>query len=107
MDTSNPTPRVNGALLRHHIGRKVLLVGEVLSLEEGYVRMLGSDQVPVTVKVNDKSPFQTKYAEVLGLVDGENSVVAEQHIPFGDNFELNNYNELVLLSNSENRSLFC
>eukprot|EP00951_Prasinocladus_malaysianus_P037479 scaffold403008_cov48-Prasinocladus_malaysianus.AAC.1 len=86
MDSSQPTPRVNGSLLRQNIGRRVLFVGEVLSLEDGFVRMKAADQMPVTVKVLDRTPFSTKYAEVLGTVDNENCVVAEQHFPFGDSF---------------------
>mmetsp|Transcript_22051 Transcript_22051/g.61200 ORF Transcript_22051/g.61200 Transcript_22051/m.61200 type:complete len:108 (-) Transcript_22051:120-443(-) len=106
MDVSTPTPRVNGALLRQNIGRKVLLVGEVLSLEEGFVRMMAADQTPVTVKVQDNAPFQTRYAEVLGTVESENSVMADQHFAFGDNFDLNNYNEMVKLANTVNRDIF-
>lgn len=87
MDISNPTPRVNAGLLRQFVGRRVLLVGEVLSLEDGFVRLMAADQQPVTVKVRDQSsPFQTKYAEVLGVVESDGSVSLEKQVPFGDSF---------------------
>mmetsp|Transcript_36417 Transcript_36417/g.65155 ORF Transcript_36417/g.65155 Transcript_36417/m.65155 type:complete len:108 (-) Transcript_36417:252-575(-) len=106
MDTSNPTPRVNGGMLRQFVGRRVLLVGEVLSLEDNFVRVMAADSQTVNVKVADKSPFHTKFTEVLGVVESDNSVVMEKHFPWGDSFDMNNYNELVKLSNAENRSLF-
>lgn len=86
MDSSCPTPRVNGSLLQQNVGRRILLVGEVVSLEGDLIRLLAPDQIPVNVRAPELAPPHTRYVEALCTVEGDGSVVAQQLIPFGDTF---------------------
>lgn len=84
MNADNPTPRVGFAQLKNMIGRKVLFVGRVESMEGGVAQMLAPDGSRVAVQTN--SMFETPFAEVEGVVVDPQTIREESHVNFGDNF---------------------
>jgi len=50
MDSSEPTPRVNAAMLKEHVGKKVRLVGKVMNTDGSAVTLEAADGGTVTVK---------------------------------------------------------
>lgn len=84
MNSDNPTPRVGFAQLKNMIGRRVLFVGRVESMDGGLVRMAAPDGSKVTIQAN--SPYDTPIAEVQGVVVDPQTIREETHVNFGDNF---------------------
>ncbi|VVB12569.1 unnamed protein product [Arabis nemorensis] len=99
MDTSSPAAFVNGALLRRYIGQKVRAVVQVIRSDIGSVIGKSTDDQQIVVKGSPPSPLTT-YLEVIGIAETDNTIRAEVWTNFGDNFDAQNYNELLL-------KLFC
>jgi hypothetical protein len=84
MNTDSPTPRVGFAQLKNMIGRRVLFVGRVETMDGGVVRMAAPDGSKVSILAN--STFETPFAEVQGTVVDPQTIREESHVNFGDNF---------------------
>lgn len=84
MNADDPTPRVGFAQLKNMIGRKVLFVGRVESMDGGVAQMLAPDGSRVAVQA--ASMYETPYAEVTGVVVDPQTIREESHVNFGENF---------------------
>jgi replication factor A3 len=87
-DLSAPLPRVNGELLPRFVGRKVLLVGRVVSLDSGSMRVETCDkrQVTVTLKAGAGAYANSDYIEFEATVESPEAVRELEHSKFGTTF---------------------
>jgi len=113
MQSSNLTQtRVNGSTIRGQVGRTVRLVGKVIQMpQNGFAVVEASDKVPVNVRVsgNFNSEWQTSTVEVLGNVMSADGKVFVQEVnccSFGSNFDMENYQQLMMLT-QKYHELFC
>ena len=71
MDTSAPSPRVNGELMGRFVGKKVLLVGKNEGSDGSTMTVRTPDEKTVTVQLAPGSPAPaTAFVEFEGIVDG-------------------------------------
>ncbi|KAG0358372.1 hypothetical protein BGZ54_010452 [Gamsiella multidivaricata] len=57
--------------------------------------MAASDKGQVEIHMNDKSQYGTQFVEVIGVVNGDNSITEMISTNFGNDFDMETYNELV------------
>merc|ERR1711974_136370 len=95
-DAFDPTPRVNQQLLGQYVGRSVRLVGKVLNMDHQNMVLESSDhaQVKVNFPAQITGVEGSTFVEVIGKVNQDLSVRGTVALPFGDNFDLDNHNEL-------------
>lgn len=84
MNGDNPTPRVGFAQLKNYVGRKVLFVGKIESIDNGQVYMQSPDGAKVVVQAN--SHYDAPFVEVSGTVVDAMTIREESHVSFGENF---------------------
>ena len=107
MDTSAPSPRVNGELMGRFVGKKVLLVGKNEGSDGSTMTVRTPDEKTVTVQLAPGSPAPaTAFVEFEGIVDGAAAMTETSHVDFGDNFDMYTYNELTKEANGRNQALF-
>ncbi|XP_021758149.1 replication protein A 14 kDa subunit B-like [Chenopodium quinoa] len=106
MDTSNPAAFANGESLRLYVGRKVRVVVQVIQSDEGSLIGKSTDDHQLVIKGSPPTQPLTKYVEVIGIADSNQSVLADIITNFGDNFDPQNYNQLCQLANGEYKHLF-
>ena len=107
MDTSAPSPRVNGELMGRFIGKKVLLVGKNEGTDGSTMTVRTPDEKTVTVQLAAGSPAPaTAYVEFERIVDGAGAMTETSHVDFGDNFDMYTYNELTKEANGRSQALF-
>jgi len=107
MDTSAPSPRVNGELMGRFIGKKVLLVGKDEGTDGSTMTVRTPDEKTVTVQLAAGSPAPaTAYVEFEGIVDSAGAMTETSHVDFGDNFDMYTYNELTKEANGRSQALF-
>ncbi|KAI8471018.1 MAG: replication factor A protein 3 [Monoraphidium minutum] len=104
MNADDPTPRVGFAQLKNMIGRRVLFVGRVESMDGGLAQMAAPDGSKVAIQAN--SVFETPFAEVLGVVVDPQTIREESHVSFGESFDMNTYNEFLKLANGPHQQMF-
>ena len=87
-DLSAPLPRVNGELLPRFVGRKVLLVGRVVSLDSGSMRVETCDkqQVTVALKAGAGAYANSDFIEFEATVESPEAVRELDHAKFGTSF---------------------
>jgi len=97
------TPRVNYTMLNSHMNRTVRFVGKVANSTPQTVSLLTPDGASVFVQNIDPNSFKPNhFVEVIGLVtsQGGNLILkpanAQNVIDFGENFNFENYNELLI-----------
>ncbi|KIZ02944.1 hypothetical protein MNEG_5011 [Monoraphidium neglectum] len=105
MNADEPTPRVGFAQLKNMIGRRVLFVGRVESQDVGRAHMAAPDGSKVVIE-GASSAFETQFAEVQGVVVDPTTIREESHVDFGENFDMNTYNELLRLANGPHQQMF-
>lgn len=106
MDSDNPTPRVNFELMQRYINQRVLLVGEIDSIENGRLIVKTSDKASVMVHASNMQPYDSPFVEILGTVVDSKTLREESHTNCGESFDLNLYNELLKLASGKHLSLF-
>ncbi|KXZ55599.1 hypothetical protein GPECTOR_2g1149 [Gonium pectorale] len=84
---------------RYH-GKKVILCCQISQIDNGQVRVMTSDKGEVTVQ-GGATPYEGRFAEVLGTVVNPNTVQELEHLNLADNFSLEMYNELVKLAHKD------
>ncbi|KAG0334137.1 60S acidic ribosomal protein P1-alpha 3 [Podila humilis] len=89
------TPRINSAMLGNYIGQTVRLVGSVTATNGNQATLTTSDKGQVTVISNEASAYHTTILEVIGEVNTDLSISELTFCPFGDDFDMDVYNELV------------
>lgn len=104
MNCDNPLPRVGFAQLKNYINKKVLFVGKIESINNNLVNMQAPDGSKVVVQAN--SHYDTPFAEVTGVVMDPMTIREESHVSFGENFDMNLYNEFLKLATGPHIELF-
>ncbi|WIA22828.1 hypothetical protein OEZ86_009777 [Tetradesmus obliquus] len=105
MNVDQPTPRVGLPQLKNYIGKTVIFVGKVETLQGQQVQMSAPDGSRVTIQAGN-STFDTQFVEVTGTVVDPMTIREESHVEFGEKFDLNLYNEFLKLSNGQYAELF-
>jgi len=95
------TPRVNKASLGNFIGHTVRLVGKVSSISkpERVAMLETSDKQQVKVRMLSNE-YPAAYIEIVGTVNGDLSITETYAYVFGDNFDFDNYDKLITLTDS-------
>ncbi|KAG2434054.1 hypothetical protein HXX76_007782 [Chlamydomonas incerta] len=78
-------PRVNFETMQRYHGRKVILCCQISQIDNGTVRVTTSDKGEVTV-VGGSSPYEGRFAEVVGTVVGPTNIQEVEHTNLSDNF---------------------
>lgn len=85
MDTSSPAVFVNSEILKMYLGRRVRAVIQVLRNDAGVIVGKSTDGQQLTVKGSQAFPL-SRYVEVIGIADSNQSIRAEICTDFGENF---------------------
>ncbi|GAB9463705.1 hypothetical protein Gpo141_00001154 [Globisporangium polare] len=99
-------PRVNKKTLSAYIGRTVALVGSVESHMPTAVVLRASDGGIVNVNPAPGSDYSSKVVEVIGRVVDSETIQEFKATLFGEDFDLETYDQLVQLAQSKYRGLF-
>eukprot|EP00298_Acanthocystis_sp_HF-20_P022343 c29801_g1_i1.p1 GENE.c29801_g1_i1~~c29801_g1_i1.p1 ORF type:complete len:110 (+),score=42.89 c29801_g1_i1:34-363(+) len=103
-------PRVTGNMLQGTFqnGQSVRLVGKVLSSNnaEGQAVILSPDNIEIFVQRRDGQPYSTEYVEVIGTIQGPNTIEENSYCPFSDGFDLEAYGQAVELAFNQYGHLF-
>ncbi|KDD74044.1 hypothetical protein H632_c1625p0 [Helicosporidium sp. ATCC 50920] len=91
--------------MSQYIGKRVRMVGKVEGVQGNSLQLRAADDGMVTVFLRGAAPSDS-YIEVEGNVESPNTIRETACTPFGNNFDLSNYNELCKLSNGQYKSLF-
>ncbi|GAA0158377.1 hypothetical protein LIER_15423 [Lithospermum erythrorhizon] len=105
MDTSNPAVFVNADLLRMHIGKRVRALIQVVRPDNGSVIGMSSDDQQLVIKGYPPASL-TKFVEVIGVAESNQAIRAEVWSNFGEDMDMQNYNQICLLANGEYKHLF-
>lgn len=105
IDCSAPAPRVAFEQLGKFIGKRVRLLGEVVSVAGGVAQVKAADEGMVSVKVQGAAPT-SRFAEFEGVVRAPDSLEEESHVPINGAVDMANYNELCKLIHGQYRTLF-
>ncbi|GJJ71529.1 replication factor A3 [Entomortierella parvispora] len=95
-NTFPPTPRINSAMLGNHIGGHVRLVGRVESQNSKFAVIVASDNGQVHVQMAEGAQYGTRYMEIIGVVNQDLMVSELTSTNFGDDFNLEIYNEQII-----------
>ncbi|ETP31125.1 hypothetical protein F442_19988 [Phytophthora nicotianae P10297] len=105
--TGNATsPRVNKKTMGAYVGRTVALVGAVESHSPTAVVLRTSDGEIVNVTTQPGTDYGSKVVEVIGRVVDSETIQEFKTTLFGDNFDLDVYDQFVQLSQSKYKHLF-
>ncbi|CAM0880716.1 unnamed protein product [Alopecurus aequalis] len=106
MDTSVPSPFVNGETLKMFVGRRVRTVVQVQRNESGVLVVQSTDGHQLTIKGAHDAPESPHYMEVIGIPDSNQSIRAESWTDFGENFDVVPFNGLCKLASDKYKYLF-
>ncbi|CAO3657877.1 unnamed protein product [Umbelopsis vinacea] len=81
-----PTPRVNSATIKDHVGHVVRVTGKVISLNGETALLEATDNGQIEVALNGQSQWGTKYVEIIGQVTSENGLKEYTFTNLGDSF---------------------
>lgn len=79
-------PHVNHALLQRYVGRRVQLVGEVVSIESGVVKMRTSDDKEVVIRTLPSSMQYGRYVCFTGTWSAQGVMDEISHSNWSDDF---------------------
>ncbi|WOL03545.1 replication protein A 14 kDa subunit-like [Canna indica] len=105
MDTSSPAVFVNAEILKMYLGRRVRTVVQVLRNEGAIMIGQSTDGQQLTIKGSQVFP-PSRFVEVIGIADGNQSICAEICTDFGETFDMQAYNGLCQLANGKFKNLF-
>eukprot|EP00658_Telonema_sp_P-2_P020514 TRINITY_DN18114_c0_g1_i3.p1 TRINITY_DN18114_c0_g1~~TRINITY_DN18114_c0_g1_i3.p1 ORF type:complete len:135 (+),score=40.30 TRINITY_DN18114_c0_g1_i3:133-537(+) len=88
------SPRIGKSHFGDYNGKVVRFVGKVKSNNGGVAVLEAPDGGEVTVQ--NSTPYSTQFVEVLGSVQG-NAIAQQSYVDFGDNFHMENYNQMLRL----------
>ncbi|OQS07623.1 hypothetical protein THRCLA_20108 [Thraustotheca clavata] len=106
MAESAPAPRVNKATMVNYINRTVALVGSMESWTGSNAVIKSSDGGLVTVHPSPGADYSSKYVEVIGQVQHDGSIQEFKCTSFGDDFDMANYDKLVMLIHGKFAPMF-
>ncbi|KAI9599349.1 replication factor A protein 3 [Syncephalis fuscata] len=93
---NQPTPRVDSAMLRDHIGDTVRLVGKVLQLQPPNRALLeAADHGQVNIKLTNDSTIGTRFVEVIGRVESNDTVQEYVTLDLGEDFDISLYQQML------------
>ncbi|KAJ5077265.1 replication protein a3 [Anaeramoeba ignava] len=93
------TQRVNHSMLKDQVGKSVRFVGKVTHLQGNEAKLLSPDSVEVSIIREPNSlKYSSDFVEVVGTVNSNLSIKESQFVNFGNNFDLQTYNEMLQLS---------
>ncbi|RLN49023.1 hypothetical protein BBJ29_004334 [Phytophthora kernoviae] len=98
--------RVNKQTMTNFMGRTVALVGAVESHTPTAVVLRTSDGQLVNVTPQPGSDYGSKVVEVIGRVVDSETIQEFKTTLFGDNFDLETYDQFVQLAQGKFRHLF-
>ncbi|KAG3082361.1 hypothetical protein PI124_g19196 [Phytophthora idaei] len=105
--TGNATsPRVNKKTMGAYVGHTVALVGAVESHSHTAVVLRTSDGEIVNVTTQPGTDYGSKVVEVIGRVVDSETIQEFKTTLFGDNFDLDVYDQFVQLSQTKYKHLF-
>lgn len=84
--TSNPALLANSELFRRYMGRRVRTVVKVGRFEGGNLYAQAPDGPQISIRQVVKNEEFTQFVEVIGVVEGENTLRSEVCTNFGDKF---------------------
>ncbi|KAI9242904.1 hypothetical protein MVEG_04211 [Podila verticillata NRRL 6337] len=90
------TPRVNSSMLATYVGQPVRFVGKIVEQNGTHATMQASDHGQVQINMNHSSQYTSQYIEVIGEVQSDGSINEMVSASFGDSFDLETYNQLVV-----------
>jgi len=103
------TPRVNAATIPAYVGKNVRIVGRVHQspTPDGQAVIISSDgqEVYVNTLPTSAESWVDPYVEIIGSVAEDSSITEIFSTNFGNNFNMENHNTLVILAQS-NHELF-
>mmetsp|Transcript_16629 Transcript_16629/g.21578 ORF Transcript_16629/g.21578 Transcript_16629/m.21578 type:complete len:106 (+) Transcript_16629:73-390(+) len=103
MDVS--ASRVNGQYLPAYSGKRVCIIGKVLSQNGNVATIQSSDNHQIAINRNPGANYGSQFVEVVGMVNGQ-SIQEERACDFGDNFDLETYDALVHMMNGKFKNMF-
>ncbi|KAF9408103.1 hypothetical protein BGZ94_002448 [Podila epigama] len=89
------TPRVNSSMLGNYIGQPIRFVGKIVEQNGTTAVMSASDKGQVQIHMNAGTQYLSQYVEVIGNVNQDLSITELTASSFGDDFDMETYNELV------------
>ncbi|KAF9200660.1 hypothetical protein BGZ49_009095 [Haplosporangium sp. Z 27] len=108
------TPRVNSAMLSGKVGETVRFVGKIIEQNGSRALMTASDKGQAEIHMDPvkqlyrvtnwwqkyinfgASQYGTEYIEVIGTVNSDYSISEMISTNFGNNFDMDIYNELIV-----------
>ncbi|KAG0038663.1 hypothetical protein BGZ82_011316 [Podila clonocystis] len=90
------TPRVNSSMLGNYIGQPVRFVGKIVEQNGSHASMQACDHGQVQIKMSANSQYTSQYVEVIGDVLPDGSINELSSCSFGDSFDMETYNQLVI-----------
>ncbi|TDH71532.1 hypothetical protein CCR75_002175 [Bremia lactucae] len=100
------SPRVNKTTMGGYVGHTVAVVGTVEKHSPTAVVLRTSDGGIVNVTPQPGSDYGSKVVEVIGRVVDSETLQEFKTTLFGDNFDLDVYDQFVQLSHSKYKYLF-
>ncbi|XP_065896724.1 uncharacterized protein [Dysidea avara] len=96
-------PRVNGATIAKFVGKRVTIVGRYVSSERGGHTLLLETSDKQQLRANLPSPpleLPSAFVEVVGKVEHNCQLAVERLVNFGNDFDLDTYNEAIQFLNN-------
>ncbi|KAG0222519.1 replication factor A protein 3 [Mortierella sp. GBAus27b] len=90
------TPRVNSAMLSKFVGQDVRFVGKIHKQDATRGQLIASDKGNIEVHRSPDSRWGTHFVEIIGMVNEDETISERASINFGNDFDLDTYNELVM-----------
>lgn len=89
----------------------MVLVGKVMPGNQagpGMYMLMAADGKQVPVQMQDpEDPLSAQQVyEIMGTVSGEGNLLEEAHFAYSDNFDLDNYNKMLMLAHNRFPHLF-
>ncbi|KAG0087447.1 hypothetical protein BGZ93_010951 [Podila epicladia] len=90
------TPRVNSSMLGNYVNQPVRFVGKIVEQNGTRATMQACDHGQVQINMSPSSQYTSQYVEVIGDVQSDGSITELSACSFGDSFDMETYNQLVI-----------
>ncbi|KCV71613.1 hypothetical protein H696_01031 [Fonticula alba] len=88
--------RVGRSQLSKYVDRNVRFVGQVIRTNPGHTAVLAApDGGEVIIILQSGTPVDSKFIEVIGTVQPDQSIRELSITSFGDDFDMDNFNSLL------------
>ena len=103
--TMDPIIRVNGEFLQRHSGEKVRVVGEAVGPDGDRIRTTDGQMITVHPSADAERPT-TRWVEVTGRVQSDNSILEDQRIGIEGEIDKDAWNRMVVLMHRHSKIFF-